>query len=117
MNGSRYPAFVAYLLGPLGWLYVGIFQRKNRFAVYHTLQAIGLLFFVGAIFIGWYVLAWLFSWIPVAGPTLGVMLFTLVITTLLVAVVLWVVGMSYALRGCRVPLPLIGRSIARLLAD
>jgi uncharacterized membrane protein len=117
MNGSRYPAFVAYLLGPLGWLYVGIAQRKNRFAVYHTVQAIGLLLFVGAMFAGWYVLAWLLSWIPVAGPTLGVMLFALVILALLVAVVLWIVGMYYALHGRMAPLPLVGRSIGRLLSD
>jgi len=117
MNGSRYPAFVAYLLGPLGWLYVGIFQRKNRFAVYHTLQAIGLLLFIAAMFVGWYVLAWLLSWIPVAGPPLAIMLFTLVISALIVAVVLWIVGMCYALRGRVAPLPMIGRSIARLLSD
>ncbi len=116
MNGSRYPAFVAYLLGPLGWLYVGTFQRKNRFAVYHTLQAIGLLLFIVATLIGWYGLAWLLSWIPVAGPTLGIMLFALVIAALLVAVVLWIVGMSYALRGRMAPLPMIGRLIARLLS-
>lgn len=117
MNGSRYPALVAYLLGPFGWLYVGIFQRKNRFAVYHTLQAIGLLLFIVAVFIGWYVLAWLLSWIPVAGPLLGIMLFALVIAALLVAVVLWIVGMSYALRGRMAPLPMVGRLIARLLSD
>lgn len=116
MNAS-FPAFVAYLFGPLGWLYVGLFQRKNRFAVYHTLQAIGLLFFVMATFIGWYVLVWLLNWIPLAGPLLGMMLFALVIAALSAAVVLWIIGMSLALRGRVAPLPVIGRYVARLLPD
>lgn len=108
MNASFYPAFVAYLLGPLGWLYVVLFQRRNRFAVYHTVQAIGLLLFVMAMFVGWYLLTWVLNWIPLAGPLLGIMSFALVIAALIAAGVLWIVGMIHALRGRTTPLPMIG---------
>jgi len=40
-GGSRFFAFLAYLLGPLGWLLGFLFKRRDRFVRLHIRQSIG----------------------------------------------------------------------------
>lgn len=114
MNASRrIPAFLAYLLLPIGWLYVLIFHRRNPWAVFHCKQSIAIVAWLLAITAGWAVVGWLLAWIPYAF-VLSVALFTLVIAAYVFGVVIWIVGMVSALQGRARPLPVVGRWGQRL---
>jgi len=113
-ESQRYPAFLAYLLPVLGWAYVFVFHRKNKFAMYHAIQSIGLVLVLLAALAAWFILTWVLCWIPLVGPLVGMMAFSLVMAALACAVVSGLVGMSNALHGRMVPLPLIGRWVLRL---
>jgi uncharacterized membrane protein len=106
---KRMLAFVAYLLGILGWLYVLLCQRRSRFAVYHAKQSLGLTLVAVATPAIWAVGAWLFSWIPLAGPLVAATGFSLVILAYVVLGVAWITGMANALRAKTKPLPLVGK--------
>ncbi len=114
MVRSRFDAFISYLLILVGGLYVLIFNRRDNFARYHANQSLGLLVFCAGVFAGWAVIAWVVAWIPVAGPSLAVSLFALVIAAWIFAVVAWISGMANALNGVVAPLPMIGRWIEGL---
>jgi uncharacterized membrane protein len=106
---KRMLAFVAYLLGILGWLYVLLCQRRSRFAVYHAKQSLGLTLVAVATPAIWAVGAWLFSWIPLAGPLVAATGFSLVILAYVVLGVAWITGMANALSAKTKPLPLVGK--------
>ena len=110
---SRFPAVIAYLLPVIGWLYVFLFQRKNTLAMYHLRQSIGLFLFLLGTLLGWAVVAWLLAWIPYMGAV-GAALFTLVMAAYVLGFLIWVVGLTNALRKLEVPLPAFGRWASRL---
>ncbi len=112
-KSERFPAFIAYLLPGVGWLYVLLFQRKNQLAMFHVRQSVGLFLFLAATGAAWAAITWILAWIPF-GFLFGIMLFALVITAVLVAVVAWVFGMINALRGRVALLPIFGRMASRL---
>ncbi len=109
MKGSKkYLAFLAYLVPVLGWLYILIAERKDRFSRYHAKQSLVLtLALVGAVLV-WLVLAWVLTWLPFVGPIIAAFSFTLVALVWVVVVVDWIVGMVYALRVEMKPVPLLG---------
>lgn len=111
---KRTLAFVAYLLSILGWLYVLLFRRKDRLAVYHAKQSLGLTLVALAAPAAWALGAWLLSWIPLAGPLIAAIAFSLVILTYLFLGAAWVTGMVNALQGKTKPLPLLGRWMERM---
>ncbi len=114
MNKSqRFPAFIAYLLPVVGWLYVLLFQRKNSLAMFHVRQSIGLFLFLAVTGVAWAVVTWILAWIPF-GFLFGIMLFALVITAIIVGVVAWIIGMINALSGRVALLPIFGRMASRL---
>jgi uncharacterized membrane protein len=102
-------AFVAYLLSILGWLYVLLFQRGDKLAVYHAKQSLGLTLVALAAPAAWALGAWILSWIPLAGPLVAAVAFSFVILTYVFLGVAWITGMVYALQAKAKPLPLIGR--------
>lgn len=105
---KRFPAFIAYLLPVVGWLYVILFERKNPFAMFHARQALGLLLFLAAVFGGWAVAGYILALIPYVA-VLSVVLFTLVIVAYIAGFVIWIIGMANALQGKVALLPLFGR--------
>lgn len=110
---NRLTAFAAYLLPIIGWIYILIFERENKFARFHLKQAIGLFLFLIIISLGWIVVAWGVTWVPY-GFILGMGLFTLVISAFFIGLVAWVLGMINALRGVVAFLPFFGRNAERL---
>jgi uncharacterized membrane protein len=110
---QRISAFLAYLLPVVSWLYAWFFQRKSSLVMFHVRQSIGLFLFVLGMGVGWVIITWLLTWIPF-GFLFGVVLFSLVITALIVAVVLWLTGMVYALLGRVKMLPIIGEKANQL---
>jgi len=110
---QRFPAFINYLLPVIGWIYVGIFQRKNSLAMFHLRQSLGLVLFLVLITVAWVGVGWVMAWIPYSF-VFSVLLFVLPLTAYLVGAVLWVVGMALALLGYETPLPLFGGFTARL---
>jgi uncharacterized membrane protein len=114
MNTSRrLPAFIAYLLPVIGWVYVGIFESKNQFARFHMRQSVGLFLFLVLVTAGWGLLTWLLAWIPYM-YVFAIALFALPIVSYVFAVIAWIVGMANALRDRQVYLPLIGGYCSRL---
>lgn len=109
MNASqRINAFLAYLLLPIGWLYVLLFHRRDRWVVFHCKQSIAIVAWLVAITVGWAVVGWLLAWIPYA-IVLSMALFSLVIVAYVIAAILWIIGMANALRGHARRLPIVGR--------
>lgn len=109
MNESkRHYAFLAYLVPVLGWLYVLLFQKKDKFAAYHVKQSIMLTIMALAVPVVWGAVAWTLTWIPLAGAIIAAALFALVILTYIFLAAVWVVGMAYALQAKAKPLPVVG---------
>jgi len=111
---GKYLALLAYLLGPLGWLSVFLFQRKDELAVYHAKQSLLLNMLAVGAPAAWAIVAWLISWIPFLGPIVAVSLFSLVIAGYSLLIVAWVTGMVYALRAEAKPVPFVGGWAERL---
>jgi uncharacterized membrane protein len=106
-NSSRFPAFLAYLLPVVGWVYALVAHRKNSFVVFHAKQAIGLVLFLVLVFAGWAVAGYLLAMIPYLAIIASVM-FTLVIAAFIFGLVAWIMGMLNALRGIIAFLPIFG---------
>jgi uncharacterized membrane protein len=102
-------AFLAYLLSILGWLYVLLFQRKDKLAVYHAKQSLVLtVVAIGSIVI-WLLGTWIITWIPLVGPLLAAAAFSQVILTGMFVIVATIIGMVYALQEKMQPLPFVGQ--------
>ncbi len=101
-------AFLAYLLTVPGWLYVLLFRRDDKFAVFHAKQSAVLTIAAIGVPLIWMVVGWILSWIPSVGFTLAIALFSLVIAAYAVLVVDWIIGMVFALQLKRAPLPVVG---------
>ena len=106
---SRTLAFLAYLLSIPGWLYVLLFQRKDKLALYHAKQALVLTLVVVGSIVVWFLASWVLSWVPLAGPLLAAALFSQIILIGIFVVGLWILGMVYALQTRVRPLPLVGK--------
>jgi uncharacterized membrane protein len=104
---NRLPAFLAYFLLIFGCLYVFIFQRQDKFAVYHAKQSLLIVLTAIAALLMWLVAIWLLSWLPF-GFLLGIALFSLLIATYIFLVVIWVLGMFTVSQTETKPLPIIG---------
>ena len=83
MSKQKVLAFLAYLLSVLGWLYVLLFQRKDKLAVYHARQSLVLTLVVVGSFVTWLLGAYVLSWIPLVGPLIAAATFSQVILTCL----------------------------------
>jgi len=107
-NSGRLPAFLAYLLPVVGWVYALTAHRKNIFVTFHTKQAIGLVLVLILAPAIWFVVYTLLAMIPYLS-ILGHILFTLVIAVYIFCVVAWIMGMVNALRGKLAYLPIFGK--------
>lgn len=105
---GRNVAFLAYLLPIVGWLYVLLFYKKDEFAVYHAKQSMMLTMTAVGAPAAWAVVAWIVSWLPLAGPIISVALFALVIPIYIFLAATWVIGMVYALQAKMKPVPVLG---------
>ncbi len=108
-GSNRIPAFLAYLLLVIGWLYVLLLHRHDKLAVYHTWQAIMLVVAAVLGFLVWAVLGWVILIIPLVGPFITAATFSLVIGLYIALVISWLVGMVYALQAKAKPIPFVGR--------
>lgn len=105
---NRIPAFLAYLLLIVGCLYVFIFEREDKFAVFHAKQSLLIMLTALLAPLVWAVGAWLISWLLPFGFALAVALFSLVVAAYLFLAGLWLLGMLYVSQTKVKPLPLIG---------
>ncbi len=105
---GRNAAFLAYLLPILGWLYVLLFRWKDELAVYHAKQSMMLTMTAIGAPAAWAVVAWIVSWLPLAGSIIAAALFALVILVYIFLAVTWVIGMVYALQAKIKPVPVLG---------
>jgi uncharacterized membrane protein len=111
---KRHFAVIAYLVPVLGWLYVLLFQKKDRFASYHAKQSMMLAVAAVAAPLIWAVAAWLLVWVPLLGSVIAAALFALVILAYLSLAALWVAGIVYAVQAKAKPLPVIGGWVERI---
>jgi len=100
-DDSRLFAFLGYLLGIVGFLVVLLARKEDRFAMFHAKQSLVLFF-------GWVLTGVLWT-IPV--PFMG--WFTAVVLSFFL-VILWIMGMIYALVGDWKALPVAGEIAAKL---
>lgn len=112
---KKTPAFLAYLLSVFGWLYVLLFRKEDKFAVYHAKQSMMLTIVAIGAPVVWGVVAWIVAWIPLAGSIIAAALFALVILTYIVLGAVWIVGMVYALQAKMKPIPMVGEWAERIL--
>ena len=105
---KRYLAVIAYLVPVLGWLYILLFQKEEKFAVYHAKQSLVLTITAVLAPVTWAVVAWILALVPLVGPVTAVSVFALVILVYISLAVIWVIGMIYALRAKMKPLPVFG---------
>jgi uncharacterized membrane protein len=112
-KSQRFPAFFAYLLPLISWIYLAAFQRKNRFAIFHMRQSIGLFLFVILITLAWGLATWLLAWIPYAF-IFAIVLFTFPLIAYIFSAIAWITGMVNALRCLEAPLPIVGSYSNRL---
>lgn len=112
-TSDRLLALIAYLLPVLGWIFVGIFQRKNSFAMFHLRQAIGIFLALLITFLAWVLSGWVIAWIPY-GFVFSMALFSLVIVVAIAVVIAWMVGVVNALLLRKTFTPIFGRWADRL---
>jgi len=89
-------AFLAYLLGIIGFLIVLLAKKDNKFAMYHAKQSLVL-------FIAWVIVSVVGTIIPFIGW------FIIMPIGSLVLIIFWILGMINALTGKEKPLPFIGQ--------
>ena len=113
---SKIAAFLAYLLLVIGWIYVLVARRNDRFAMFHVRQSITLVLATIVMSVVWVVFAWILGLVPLLGPPLSIASFSLVIATLIYVFILWIMGMVFALQSKTqaLPIPVIGRWMDRL---
>jgi uncharacterized membrane protein len=104
---NRFPALLAYLFLIFGCLYVFIFQRTDKFAMYNAKQSLLIVLTALVTPLIWAVTTWLLAWLPF-GFLLGIALFTLVIAIYIFLVVVWLLGMINVSQTQTKPLPIIG---------
>ncbi|QBD76773.1 helix-turn-helix domain-containing protein [Ktedonosporobacter rubrisoli] len=114
---SRRLASLSYLLGWISGLFMFLLMRKNRFVLFHSLQA--FLFFVGSqiLFLILLVLLYLLDagherWQEYVG--MGLALFLLI--SMLFTFIVWVIGMVQAWRGKPYQLPFVGNLSEQAIA-
>lgn len=107
-------AFLAYLLVIVGAVYILLVHRKNKLAVHHAKQALGIIIIAISIFIAWVVGGWIISWIPYIGFIVTVALFALVIAAYIVLAVGYITGIIYVLDEKKQPVPVVGKFATRL---
>ena len=113
---SRIKAFLAYLFLAVGGLIILLFNRKDRFAVFHARQSV--LMTVVAIVgpLAWALCAYPLSFVPYVGPILASASFALVIALFMALVIAWIAGMIFALRAQPRLVPFFGEYTKRFRA-
>jgi uncharacterized membrane protein len=101
-------AFLAYLLGIIGFLIVLLAKKDNEFAMYHAKQS--LVLSIAAMAIGVVNSALFFTPIPILG---GLIHLALSLAGL-GCFILWIVGIVNALGMQKKPLPIIGEYAEKL---
>jgi len=94
-------AFLAYLLGIIGFIIVLVAKKDNKFAMFHAKQSLVL-------FLGWIIsgVVWVLP-IPVVHALVSGILYLLLL-------ILWIMGMVFALTGQEKQLPVVGQIAAQL---
>ena len=95
---SKFWAFLAYLLGIIGFVLVILVRRRDKFAMFHAKQS--LVLFIACV-VAW-VAARIISFVPFLGKLIDVVIW-------IVVFVLWLTGIINALKGREKQLPFIGR--------
>ncbi len=111
-SSQRLGAAIGYI-PVLGWLYVLLTQRNNKFAIFHVRQAIGLVLYLALIFVVWAAFTWVISWIPF-GFLIGNALFALVLATYIYGLIALISGIVNASRGRPSIMPIFGQRALRL---
>jgi uncharacterized membrane protein len=113
MNQRRFSALITYLLPVIGWIYVLLFQRKNRLALFHLRQSIGLALFLALSFAVWAGVGWVIAWLPF-GFIFSIALFAGVVMACVIGLYAWITGMINAINGRAAMLPIFGHLAFRL---
>jgi uncharacterized membrane protein len=112
-NMANIAAAIGYV--PLiGWVLSPLLGKGNAFVRFHLRQSIGLVGFLLAMGLAWAAISFVVMALIPYGFVVANLLFALVISALLFAVVALVGGLSNALRGRAAVLPIFGSMANRL---
>jgi len=100
MDEGKLFAFLAYLLSIVGFIIVLVAKKDNKFAMFHAKQSLVLFF-------GW-VIAGIVMFSPI--PFLHALIYGILYLLLLI---LWIMGIVYALTGQEKQLPVVGQIAAQ----
>jgi uncharacterized membrane protein len=103
ISDSKLFAFLAILLTVVGYIIIHFSRKHDKYAMYYAKQ--GLVIFVVGVIVS--IISWMFAFVPVVGNFLGNLLWLMVL-------VLWVLGMIYALSGNEKDIPVIGEFAKKL---
>jgi uncharacterized membrane protein len=95
MDEGKLFGFLAYLLGIIGFIIVLVAKKDNKFAMFHAKQSLVL-------FLGW-IVAGIVAFLPI--PFIHALVSGVLYLLLLV---LWIMGIVYALTGQEKKLPVVG---------
>jgi uncharacterized membrane protein len=96
---SKLFAFLAILLGIIGFVLVFLVRRNDRYAMYYAKQS--LVLFVAGIIIS------IVSIVPILG-------WIAYVVGMIWLVITWLIGLVYSLSGSEKPLPIIGKYAASI---
>lgn len=96
MDEGKLFAFLAYLLGIVGFIIVLLAKKDNKFAMFHAKQSLVLFF-------GW-IVAGVVAVLPI--PFIHALISGILYLLLLI---LWIMGIVYALTGQEKNLPVVGQ--------
>ncbi|MBW3016926.1 DUF4870 domain-containing protein, partial [Candidatus Woesearchaeota archaeon] len=103
---SKIFAFLAYLLGIVGFLIVLLAKKDDKYAMYHAKQSLVLFIAVVAGWVAVFIVSLIIGFIPYVGWILSALLS---LALWLGFLALWILGMVNALTMKEKPLPVIGQ--------
>ena len=94
---SKLFAVLGVFLTIIGYILVVLARKNDKYAMYYGKQ--GLIIFIAAVIAA--VASWVVGWIPIIGWAVSGLLWILI-------VVMWIIGIIYALSGEEKEIPVIG---------
>ena len=107
-SNDKLNAVIAYLFGWIsGLIYLAV-EKANDYVRFHAAQSIAITGTVTLVSIALRLIRWAFSWIPVLGLVLSILITIMSIVFGLAVLVFWILIMINAGQGRRTKLPFFG---------
>ena len=113
VRGWSAAAWLVPVVGPVLALLAG----GHSLSRHHALQSLVVSAAAVGVFLAWAAVAWMLTWLPIVGATLGAMLFAAVPLVLAATLVAHISGLVYAWQGRFTLVPLYGGLLRAVLGS